>query len=214
MTSNVDEQPPAVDVDELSADPEVAALEQRILDGDETITADQLADARVAAAGRSMFGRLRARLAERQARAAADQLAAEQAAAAEEHARAALAPYAPAELVGLYDRAVEALRAYSAAVEGYNATLHELVGLSAEQRHAGASRDRHGPWGDRVELDGRTFRREQHEHHLRRLLGAAGIGHDLRAVDRQRFALDDRDPDVIAEGRAQLAAKGNRKRGA
>jgi hypothetical protein len=201
--------------DEVDADPEVVEVEERIAAGDESVSAEHLAEARNVAAGRIRFARLRQLAADRKARRDAEQLAREQAAAAEVHAREALAPYAPAALVEKYDAAVAGLRAYAEAVEERNAELRRLVRLPQAERHVGAVSDQRDAFGDRLAVDGHEYRRQQLDQHLRRVLEAAGVSaHNFQVIDRTRFRIDDRDPEIVAEGREQLAAAKGRKRGA
>jgi len=128
-----------IDPAEIDADPEVAALEERIASGDTKVTEAQLAKVRTEAAGRVRFVRLRGKFAERKARKDAEQLERVQAAAAEQHAREALAGHLDADLAPLQDEAVRAVAALVQAVEGRNATLRRLVHLPAAQRVRGAA---------------------------------------------------------------------------
>jgi hypothetical protein len=193
--------------DDVDADPAVVELEERVAAGDPEVTAEQLADERIAAAGRVRFARLRKLAADRQARRDAE--AAERAAAeaAEQHAREQLAPYAPAALVPLYDAAVAALVAYADAIDERNAHVRRLATLPAAERHRGAGVTvPHDVRSAQVDVDGHVYRVQQVDAHVERVLGAAGISASrIRLVRGTQYAVDDRDPALVAEGRAQLA---------
>lgn len=192
---------------EVDADEQVRELEARVADGDEDVTAEQLADVRTAAAGRVRFAKLRARHAERVAHREAAEQDRRDAIEAEVRAREALAPYTPAALVPLYDAAVAALSAYAEAVEQRNGVLSGLIALPPARRHRGAVPGVYGQHAEHLSLDGVTYTRQAVGSHVRRVLGAAGISnHSLQRVDLTRFALDQHDPAIVAEGRAQLAA--------
>ncbi|MFH8343768.1 hypothetical protein [Streptomyces sp. NPDC018045] len=108
----------------------LAALEERVRDGDEQVTAQQLADAREL--GR--FAKLRAeaarRKAERAAQAAADKARADRLA----EAAAMTAPGGALDattLAASYATARDAVRAFVTASETYNAAIKEATGLLA-----------------------------------------------------------------------------------
>lgn len=200
---------PVTDAD-LADDPAVAAIEARIAAGDAEVTADQLAAARTDAAGRVRFARLRAMFDERAARQIAADRERERAAAAEQHARETLAPYAPAELVPLYDDAVRALRAYAEAIHERNAAVRRLVTLPRTERHRGVHVYRADtPWVGEVLVDGCTYRMQDGTAHFMRVLGAAHLStRSFTPLDTTQYAVDDRDPAVVAEGRGHLAERG------
>ena len=207
---------PVADAD-LDADPAVAEIEARIVAGDDTVTAEQLAATRAEAAGRVRFARLRALLAERTARRDAEQVEREQAEAAIEHARAALAGHTDEALVPLFDAAEEALRALVQAAEGRNRELLRLVGLPRVERVRGVDANavnRHGPWAARVPLPEGDVDYVEPGPLLSRLLNRADIGvHGggrLVAIDRATYPRVEEqlaDPKVVARGRARLAER-------
>lgn len=202
----------AVPADELSDDDEVTELEERIASGDDTVTVEDLQRAREAATGRKRFARLRDVFADRQARREAERAEREAAAAAQEHARTVLGPYAPAEMVPLYDQAVAAVRAYTEALVHRDAAVRSLTALPPVERHRGVTVDQRNPVAMSVDLDGHEYRLQNIASHVRRVLEAAGIApRSLDVVDRTLFALDDHDPAIVAEGRAQLATRKGRR---
>lgn len=200
---------------DVSADPEVAELEGRLVDG-EDIPAEQVAEVRAAARARVRFARLRDLAANRKARRDAAQLEREQAAAAEEHARAALTPYTPVAMIPLYDDAVRAVRAYTEALDGRNKALVDLATLPSAQRHREVTIDMsRGVVTAVLPLDGHHYKFQDIGQHVVRVLNAAGLDERRhQIVDRSLFDLDTRDPAIVAEGRAMAAEPKGRRKGA
>lgn len=193
---------------EIDADPEVAALEERIASGDGTVSEAQLTKVRTAAAGRVRFARLRGAFADRKARLDAEQVEREHAAAAEAHAREVLAGHTDAALVPLYDEAVAAVSALVEATQGRNETLWRLVNLPTAQRVRGINRVNLTPAGAVVPLPEGAIAPVQTDLIVQRVLGRARIVGRKLSVVPAHLAADDTDPQVIARGRAQLAGQG------
>jgi hypothetical protein len=200
--TNSDTFDPIPTESEVDQDPAVVELEQRIASGDQTVTAEDLAEERTRAAGRVRFGRLRGVFRDREERKAAEAEEVRQAEAADKRAREELAPYAPAELAAKYDAAVAAVKALGEALDSRNAVLRRLCRLPHAERPRGASTDRHGPFGDVVVLDGVAHRREDASSVVRRAIEGAGVStKTFSMVDRTQFAITTTDPTIIAEGR-------------
>lgn len=108
----------------------LAALEERVRDGDEHVTAQQLADAREL--GR--FAKLRAEAARRKADRAAAAAAEQERAARLDQAAVMAAPGGPLDadaLTAAYATARDAVRAFVTASEAYNAAIGDTARLLA-----------------------------------------------------------------------------------
>lgn len=200
-----------IDDPDVDTDDDVAALEERIAAGDDRVTEKQLADARVKAAGRVRFARLRKVADDRKARRAADAERARLAEEFAEHARGVLAEFTPAALVEPYDRAVAALREYAEAIRGRNESLGSLVAYPGAREYGAvpASNTGAASRSAKLVLDGHAYSREDVSAHISRVVGAAGLSHHkgrFDLVDRKQYTVNDRDPELVAEGRSQSAA--------
>lgn len=142
----------AADVD---TDPEVAELEQRVVDGDDTITPDQVDQARTEATGRTRFAALKARAQAKRDAEAAERDAEARRAANLDAARQALAPFTPARFAEAYDTAVRALDDLVALGQGHDGEVRRLAALPADERPEGAVSGRTVPGGAYVKVDGR-----------------------------------------------------------
>lgn len=193
----------ALPADELSGDELVAEVEQRIASGDESVTADDLAAARTAAAGRSRFARLRQAAADRKARQVAEREQAERIAAAEQAAREALTGASVAEIAARYDEAVAAVRALREAAEVRTRVVVEQLAALREVGSPMVVVDRGGlgySHSRRLVLDGVTVRS-----------GGGLVDEAIRAA-LPRHGDGDRTPALVREGREQAAPR--KRRGA
>ncbi|MFD8610536.1 hypothetical protein [Streptomyces sp. NPDC059631] len=122
----------------------LAALEERVRDGDEDVTAQQLADAREL--GR--FAKLRAEAARRKADRAAAQAAEQERRRRTERALALLAERTPQTLAVKYAAARDALAEFIAASDAFDDTVTEAAALlraAGAPQCAGAPEDMEGP---------------------------------------------------------------------
>ncbi|WP_218030334.1 hypothetical protein, partial [Pseudonocardia hydrocarbonoxydans] len=112
--------------------------------------------------------------------------------------------------VPLYDAAVRALRAYADAIHERNAAVRRLITLPRAERHRGVRVYRADtPSVGEVLVDGHTYRLQDGTEHVKRVFGAAHVSvTNFRPVDTRHYRVDDRDPGVVAEGRAVLAERG------
>ncbi|MBF6047733.1 hypothetical protein GO001_21220 [Streptomyces sp. NRRL B-1677] len=135
----------------------LAALEERVRDGDEQVTAQQLADAREL----GTFARLRAEAARRKADRAA-QAAAEQQRAAHLAEAAAMAasggPLDDAALAAAYATARAAVRAFVTASEAYNAAIEQASRLLAAAGVPDSTHGHHPEPGTMARWGTRTLR--------------------------------------------------------
>lgn len=196
---------------DIDADPQVRKLEERVMAGDAKVTVEQVADERAMAAGRVRFGRLAQVAKERKARRDAEQLEAEQAAAAEQHAREVLAPFPAAEVAARYDAAVAAVAALVKVCEGRNSALYGLCRLPAVGRVRGVVTANLTPGSAVVPLDGVKHAPVPTDQLAGRAMTAAGLviaGRGLRVTHEPTTGrvVPAPEPEIVAEGRAQLAA--------
>lgn len=196
----------------IDADPTVAELEQRIVDGDTSVTATMLEKARAAAAGRTRFEQLRGVAGDRAAAQRAEEIEHGQAEAAERHAREVMGAWSPATLVDAYDRAVDGLRDLAAVVDARNAAVLALLRLPAAERLRGAVYDPAMTVRPALPLDGVEHTTQGVGEVLAQVLGAARIVRSgprlLRVVGGDEHVhVDDADPALIAESRTQLDAQ-------
>ncbi|GHA19696.1 hypothetical protein ACFOOM_10075 [Streptomyces echinoruber] len=122
----------------------LAALEERVRDGDEQVTAQQLADAREL--GR--FAKLRAEAARRKAERAAAQAAERERQHTTERALALLAEHSPRTLATKYAAARDALAAFIVASDAFDAAVTEAAALlrsAGAPQCAGSPEDMQGP---------------------------------------------------------------------
>lgn len=203
---------PASDTAAVDADPEVAELEQRVVDGDDTVTLDEVDHARTEATGRTRFAALKARAAERKAAEQAERDAAARRDANLEAARQALAPFAPARFAAAYDKAVAALDDLVALGQGHDAEVRRLATLPPDQRPDGATAGPTVPGGAYVEVDGRGHNPIGPGDLARAACRAAGV----TAVRSRQSSEPEwrvniggragKDPRIVAEGRDDAGA--------
>ncbi|WP_155059738.1 hypothetical protein [Streptomyces blattellae] len=135
----------------------LAALEERVRDGDEQVTAQQLADAREL--GR--FAKLRAEAARRKADRAAAKAAERQRAARLDQAAAMAAPGGPLDadaLAAAYANARDAVRAFVTASEAFNAAIADASRLLAAADVPDSSGGEHPAPGAMARWGTRTLR--------------------------------------------------------
>ncbi|MDH2393355.1 hypothetical protein QCN29_32245 [Streptomyces sp. HNM0663] len=159
-TTDRPEAAPAVEQAEqeaAEAEQLLAALEERVRDGDEHVTAQQLADAREL--GR--FAKLRAEAARRKAERAAAKEAERQRADRLAQAAAMAAPGGPLDadtLAATYATARDAVRAFVTASEAYNAAIGEAARLLAAADVPDSSGGEHPAPGAMARWGTRTLR--------------------------------------------------------
>ena len=184
----------------IDADPEVAALEERVAAGDESVTDRDLAKARTAAEGRSRWARLRQLAADRKERLAAEKAEEERVRRVTDNARTALSYFTNDLLVEKYDAAARAVEDLAAFLADRNREVHRLATAPAAERVPEAGVNVLYPNTYFVPVDGAQW---GHVDPKEIVDTAVGVGWAARS----EFAAPP-DPGPVAHGRKLLAGDG------